>query len=569
MYSRILLDNPSADPGLKFVEYASAFKDVIELSDPQFAIGIFGGWGSGKTTLMRAIEKQLDDKIVSVWFNAWRYEKEEHLIIPLLDTLRDALVAWAASVEGGRAVDPSLRDRAIKAASTISKAAKAILAGLTIKAKFPLIELDLETDKTFKALLEWQQGSTETDEEYANSPQSAYHTSFKALRDSLTDFTQYGERQQRIVVFIDDLDRCFPANALQVLESMKLFFDFEGFIFVAALDQKVIEASINWKYRLTDSSGASADPPIDGSNYIKKLFQVPFNLPSIPSTQMDDYLEAIFSSTEERDAQQSELLERVRPHLNALVGNSEVNPREVKRFINSYIIQKLIRPHLDDDVTLMLQTIAFRPDWSQAYEVYRSMPDVFSEAAKRQLDGEEGAMKGLDSRLEQLPESFFQYIIRAKGGQKLVNLDPRQAAEQVISLEGTRSPKAPREILLPAIGSLEDIGRELENNDFTEIDESLERVQILRKMVGNIYGRLNGELLSSSSVGAAAERVIHDIVGDVNSLKNDCDSLIFALRRGRNMGQKEFDDLLKKRSAMAEKIQGILENIRIFVDRSK
>jgi predicted KAP-like P-loop ATPase len=85
MYSKILLDNPSARPGLKFEDYSSALRDIIKLSNPQFTIGIFGGWGSGKTTLMHAIENKLNEdsnEIISVWFNAWRYEKEEHLIIP-------------------------------------------------------------------------------------------------------------------------------------------------------------------------------------------------------------------------------------------------------------------------------------------------------------------------------------------------------------------------------------------------------------------------------------------------------------------------------------------------------
>ena len=239
MYSKILLDNPSARPGLKFEAYASALKDIIERSDPQFSVGIFGGWGSGKTTLMRAIEKQLSDRIVSVWFNAWRYEKEEHLIIPLLDTLRDALVTWAAAAEANPAIDPSFRDRAIKAASTITKAARAIFAGLEIKARVPLVEVSLDANKT---VAEWRQGDAETDRKDAESPQSAYHVSFQALQESLTEFTERGK--QRIVVFIDDLDRCLPANALQVLESMKLFFDLDGFVFVVGLDQKAFDASV-------------------------------------------------------------------------------------------------------------------------------------------------------------------------------------------------------------------------------------------------------------------------------------------------------------------------------------
>jgi predicted KAP-like P-loop ATPase len=93
---QILLDVPSRQPALDFDLYAVALKEIIEASNARFAIGILGGWGSGKTTLMQAIESQLNsDEIVTVRFSAWRYEKEEHLIVPLLDTLREALVEWA------------------------------------------------------------------------------------------------------------------------------------------------------------------------------------------------------------------------------------------------------------------------------------------------------------------------------------------------------------------------------------------------------------------------------------------------------------------------------------------
>ena len=106
---RILLDEPAERPALRFDEYARAFAGIIRQSGPRFAVGIFGDWGSGKTTLMRAIQHSLEDDqtVVTLWFNAWRYEREPHLIVPLLDTLREELVAWAE--RAGQ--DRDLRDR--------------------------------------------------------------------------------------------------------------------------------------------------------------------------------------------------------------------------------------------------------------------------------------------------------------------------------------------------------------------------------------------------------------------------------------------------------------------------
>src|SRR3954463_2792873 len=112
---RILLDTPSDRPALGFADIAAALAEIVMESAPQFAVGVFGGWGSGKTTLMQAIEDRLDnDRIVPVRFSAWRYEKEEHLIVPLLDTVREALLAWSA----GR---PDRGQRAHQTAATIGR----------------------------------------------------------------------------------------------------------------------------------------------------------------------------------------------------------------------------------------------------------------------------------------------------------------------------------------------------------------------------------------------------------------------------------------------------------------
>ncbi|KPL00748.1 MAG: hypothetical protein AMJ90_07740, partial [candidate division Zixibacteria bacterium SM23_73_2] len=86
--AKILLDVPVDDGVLGFDNYRDALINIIRGSEPRFTIGIFGGWGTGKTTLMRMMKRKLDDEgEVTVWFNPWEYEKEEHQIIPLLQTI--------------------------------------------------------------------------------------------------------------------------------------------------------------------------------------------------------------------------------------------------------------------------------------------------------------------------------------------------------------------------------------------------------------------------------------------------------------------------------------------------
>src|ERR1051326_3419910 len=316
---KVLLDDPAMRPGLGFPSYASAFAEIIEHSKAQFAVGIFGDWGSGKTTLMRAIQQRFDGHpdVVTVWFNAWRYEKESHLIVPLLDTLREALAARAESSQAS----PAEKGRARRAAASVGRAGKALLAGVTLSAGLPGLGVTIDPGKVLADL--------QSEARQPNEELSFYHFAFNLLREAISEFSQQGAR--RVVVFIDDLDRCLPENALDVLESMKLFFDMEGFVFVVGLDQSVVERAVALKY----ASAGSADVPVEGTAYVKKVFQVPFGLPRIGTDLLPEYLEILIGNADVSPGQRTDFDENVRRHLSFLPGEDSVNPREVNRLINA------------------------------------------------------------------------------------------------------------------------------------------------------------------------------------------------------------------------------------------
>ena len=160
-------------------------------------------WGNGPTRnrLSRcnaSREKRVaSDKTVPVWFNAWRYEKEEHLIVPLLDTLRDDLLTWGKK--------HGAEDRAREAAKGIGRAARALVAGLSLTVGVPSVKFGFDGGQAL--------------EEFRRKPPeratSFYFASFTELQATLEKFFK-GE-EGRVVVFIDDLDRCLPQSALEVL----------------------------------------------------------------------------------------------------------------------------------------------------------------------------------------------------------------------------------------------------------------------------------------------------------------------------------------------------------------
>jgi hypothetical protein len=360
----ILLDQPSQTLSLEFDDYADALAEIILNSRPRFAVGIFGDWGSGKTTLMEGISARLagEEQVVRVFFNAWRYEREPHLLVPMLDTLRESLLDWA----DGRPDGAGERGLATRVAAAASRAARAVLAGITLRAGLPLGGLEASLDAS-KAVEAWRSESEAATRVIAGEPKSFYHASFRALREAMAEFVRGGAG--RIVVFVDDLDRCLPENALQVLESMKLFFDLEGFVFVVGLDQQVIEQAVELRYqtgiRSVDSdqvgranqqgaggeaAGQRIDPAaaapaatyrslLNGANYVKKIFQVQFSVPRVVEQQLKGYVEFIAEDAKLPPPQRDHLRDVVSRHLPYLAGEGSVNPREVKRLINAYTMQ--------------------------------------------------------------------------------------------------------------------------------------------------------------------------------------------------------------------------------------
>ncbi len=407
---QIILDMPATEPGLGFDEYAEAFRGIIQDSAPRFSVGIFGGWGSGKSTLMDRIRGRLDpDRCIAVEFSAWRYEKEEHLIVPLLDSIRAAVNEWSEH----RA--PTVKELGLKVAKTIGGVTKSILRGFSMKAGIPeVLEASFEANKAITA-------AADLDDEAARAaaPRSFYFASFESLKTCFTEFHNKSGGA-RIVVFIDDLDRCLPEGALEVLESMKLFFDFEGFVFVVGLDQQVVEWCIDHRYAQEPSNTDEDTFRVRGADYIKKIFQVPFSLPPVAHRQAEELIETVLRGNDLPAEQRKDLTDNALPHLEHLLAAGNVNLREVKRFLNSYTLIMKVHDELLPDVVLALQTVAFHPDWRDIFASLRAHGNDLAQEFYNMVNGQDHAVGEIAPELNTVPLSFERYVMTGAPGNVLL-----------------------------------------------------------------------------------------------------------------------------------------------------
>ncbi len=241
------------------------------------------------------------------------------------------------------------------------------------------------------------------------------------------------------MIFVDDLDRCLPSNALEVLESMKLFFDVQGCVFVVGLDQAVAERAVAQKYAV-DATATTEQTPVSGVDYLKKIFQVPFALPRIGTDQLQGYCHAMLHGARLAPAQIEDFNHNVSRHLAFLPEQDSVNPREIKRLINAYVLQvKMLRlrlgPSLDPNMVLVLQILSFRTDWRDFYEGLAADPMLFQRTVRAAVEERPAAGTDLDERpvTRRCPPSCSSTCA-----------DPARPCSRIHSSRRTSRPRSPR-----------------------------------------------------------------------------------------------------------------------------
>jgi len=157
----------------------------------------------------------------------------------------------------------------------------------------------------------------------------------------------------------------------------------------ASLDSAVSIHSV--ERFLGTTSDVSLPVIFSGAEYIGKLFQVQFSLPSISTNDLPSYLTAIAKNGDFDKAQLQDFEKNVRPHFRCLEGEGSINPREIKRLINTYTLQlKMLNPRLADSlnphVVLALVCMNFRPDWNTIYAHLAADPNLFQRTMNRELE---------------------------------------------------------------------------------------------------------------------------------------------------------------------------------------
>ena len=310
--------------------YCDGLVDVVRSikSRGSFTIGIYGNWGLGKTSLLRQIKHVLDnssgnsdESIRTVWFNPWQFVADEHLIVPFVHTVIAALGKDAET-------------------SAIGKIGLGILRYLEKATYVPLSfvsGMEVESSELFPVkvkmsggkVLDYQQKKEEAVDKKAaqvNETNTAFNTNRSAYYDLIQTLQDTASKSDlKVVVFIDDLDRCLPERAVQLLEGLKVLLNLPGFVFVIGVAREIIERGIHLRYRELYKDGPSSLPLNIEEQYLDKIIQFPFTLPTPDADKIKQNLLKAHLRELTSEKRYVDLIHDV-------LGN---NPRTLKRFINT------------------------------------------------------------------------------------------------------------------------------------------------------------------------------------------------------------------------------------------
>lgn len=336
-------------------------------------VGIYGGWGTGKTSVMRMLERKLEQapgdashQRITLWFDAWKYARQEQslwralllqvirclgartdalvvddsqraMVRDKLQTLEESLYRSLSLTESGDlrvhwgAALPLAADLAIRWLTTGVPAASGqeppgpfsrfvnLLKGEDAKAAMTLI--DREQRERYVAQVTSMEQFRDTLETCLALFGIAGAPAETQTGTSPDDADGTG---RRLFLFVDDLDRCLPEDAVAALEAIKLFLDLPGCVFVLGMDRHVVEQGIAVRYR--DFKIEAGAPAFDPRAYLDKIIQIPFNLPPLETIQVGTFLDGLIGGGRVHPdlAQCRDLIEIAVPQ----------NPRMLKRVIN-------------------------------------------------------------------------------------------------------------------------------------------------------------------------------------------------------------------------------------------
>ena len=447
-------DNETDRDFLNFSCVADTAAEMIIQADGQpLSMGVSGGWGVGKSSMLRLISSSLrargNNQYLFVEFNAWLYQGYDDARAALMEVIARRLIQQGTTTNSGLDKAKELLGRV----NWFRTAGLATGAALSVGAGIPPLWLLGPLWSTVKDLADGNIGQEQIDAaqqsakaiaadagkfitpQMDSSPPRQIQDLRKHFEDTLC------EMDVTLIVFIDDLDRCLPATAIATLEAIRLFLFLPRTAFIIAADDRMIRQAVRAHF-----GGETLDDTLI-TNYFDKLVQIPLRVPPLGTQEVRAYLMLLFIENSGLGAGEREkirlqvcerlseswkghrvdlrfVLEHVEGCPDSLRANLELadrlaplmttasqiagNPRLIKRFLNTLAIRMSIARAQNvsvDEAALAKMLLFERCAGQEAYtELIAAINDGYEGKPSFLVEWEERSRAG--EKIDELPPAW-------------------------------------------------------------------------------------------------------------------------------------------------------------------
>ena len=275
-----------------------ALRDFLdnEATLPPLTLGIYGAWGSGKSSVMRMLDGELrkTGRYVTVWFNAWRHHQESQLGPALLQNIVREFRRQAGPRMRFYSLLSALRDSRRTfywGAAFLTLALPSIAGYLVSNDKRALVGL-LGSIVPF-----WKSVFTPVVRLFSMEPAEAANKSFSERIDFLQQFSEEFERvvgslpkNHYLAIFVDDLDRCPPNRVANVLEALNRLMESRLCFVVLGMDPDTVRRCVEMRYEKLIASLAkdgSERAANFGEQFLEKLVGIAVSVPPVPPEELE------------------------------------------------------------------------------------------------------------------------------------------------------------------------------------------------------------------------------------------------------------------------------------------
>ena len=236
--------------------------------DKHFCLALNGDWGSGKTFVMQMIEEKLKThaEYTVIKYDAWENNFYSDPLISILSCVIYGLQNKLSEMQGGMAVikeiGSQIKDAALQDNGKIGVLARAI------KGIADLVKL---FNKPF---------TKDTDGKNISGFKS-YQNLLKEVKDKLnliTEYEEYRDKQNKLIILVDEIDRCLPDEQLKILERLHHLFGVKNCAVICAINKNCIAQNVKITYG------------IDGNEYLRKFFDFNYGLKMFSITYLHNLL---------------------------------------------------------------------------------------------------------------------------------------------------------------------------------------------------------------------------------------------------------------------------------------